>query len=162
MGVLLGRTRGLPPRIAAAGGGLLFGISLFWMLPEMVQHSGWLGGIDRFILGHRRIVVYRSFSLPLPPVVLTITITPTVPRPRFMALQRPCSLQPAFTSLVHAQHAILYQAVGPESLLRSASLCTRSQRAWLSADHPRVNEFDMARILCLCGCRVSYVSGSVD
>jgi zinc transporter ZupT len=50
-GVLLGRTRGLPPRIAAAGGGLLFGISLFWMLPEMAEHSGWLTGFIALFAG---------------------------------------------------------------------------------------------------------------
>jgi zinc transporter ZupT len=50
-GVLLGRTRGLPPRIAAASGGLLFGISLFWMLPEMVRNSGWLVGLLALCVG---------------------------------------------------------------------------------------------------------------
>jgi zinc transporter ZupT len=50
-GVLLGQTRGLPPRIAAAGGGLLFGISIFWMLPEMAEQSGWAGATLSLTLG---------------------------------------------------------------------------------------------------------------
>jgi zinc transporter ZupT len=44
-GMLLGDARTLPPRIAGAGGGLLFGISLFWMLPEMAEQSGWIASV---------------------------------------------------------------------------------------------------------------------
>ena len=67
MGVLLGRTRGLPPRIAAAGGGLLFGISLFWMLPEMVQHSGWLAGLIALSLGIAVLWCIDHFLYPICP-----------------------------------------------------------------------------------------------
>lgn len=61
-GLFLGQSRGLSPQLLAVGGGLLFGISLFWVFPEMVESSGWLlaallltGGVaalwmvDRFI-----------------------------------------------------------------------------------------------------------------
>jgi zinc transporter ZupT len=51
IGVVVGRTRGLPPRVAAAGGVLLFGISLFWMLPEMAEQAGWVTGTLALTLG---------------------------------------------------------------------------------------------------------------
>lgn len=40
-GVGLGRARTLSSHIAAAGGGLLFGIALFWVIPEIAETSGW-------------------------------------------------------------------------------------------------------------------------
>ncbi len=45
MGVLLGRPRVLSIYVAAAGGGLLFGISLFWLVPEIAALSGWIPAI---------------------------------------------------------------------------------------------------------------------
>lgn len=39
-GLFLGRTPFLPAHVAAAGGGLLFGLSLFWVLPEVAQSAG--------------------------------------------------------------------------------------------------------------------------
>lgn len=39
-GLFLGRTPFLPAHIAAAGGGLLFGLSLFWVLPEVAESAG--------------------------------------------------------------------------------------------------------------------------
>ena len=39
-GVRLGHTRMLSSHIAAAGGGLLFGIALFWVIPEIGEISG--------------------------------------------------------------------------------------------------------------------------
>ena len=66
-GVLLGRTRGLPPRIAAAGGGLLFGISLFWMLPEMVQNSGWFVGLLALSVGVAALWCIDHFVHPICP-----------------------------------------------------------------------------------------------
>jgi len=41
-GVFLGTSRHLSPQVVAIGGGLLFGTSLFWVFPEMVEHAGWL------------------------------------------------------------------------------------------------------------------------
>ncbi len=40
-GVLMGQARKLSTYLGAAGGGLLFGIALFWLLPEIAQNSGW-------------------------------------------------------------------------------------------------------------------------
>jgi len=39
-GVVMGNPRGLSNHLAAAGGGLLFGISLFWIVPEIAETSG--------------------------------------------------------------------------------------------------------------------------
>ena len=41
-GVLVGQARSLSCYLTAAGGGLLFGISLFWLVPESAAASGWL------------------------------------------------------------------------------------------------------------------------
>jgi zinc transporter ZupT len=62
-GSLLGRSSMLSAHLAAAGGGLLFGICLFWLMPEIAEISGWmlvlavalasclaLLGIDRYLL----------------------------------------------------------------------------------------------------------------
>jgi zinc transporter ZupT len=66
-GVFLGRSRELSPPLAAAGGGLLSGIAMFWLVPEAAEEPGWpiaflvillgflaLWSIDRFLdhLGH--------------------------------------------------------------------------------------------------------------
>jgi len=40
-GVRLGQVHTLSTHVAAAGGGLLFGIALFWVVPEMAEISGW-------------------------------------------------------------------------------------------------------------------------
>jgi zinc transporter ZupT len=42
LGVSLGQARIFSDLIAAVGGGLLVGISLFWLTPEIVSESGWL------------------------------------------------------------------------------------------------------------------------
>ena len=45
-GVFLGRGTGkISEHLAAAGGGLLFGISLFWLIPEAGETAGWLGAL---------------------------------------------------------------------------------------------------------------------
>lgn len=44
-GVFLGQSRELSSRLAAAGGGLLFGIALFWLMPEIAETSGWAAAI---------------------------------------------------------------------------------------------------------------------
>ncbi len=41
-GSLIGQARTLSCYLTAAGGGLLFGISLFWLIPESAAASGWL------------------------------------------------------------------------------------------------------------------------
>lgn len=40
IGALLGQSRSLSVQLAAAGGGLLSGISLFWLMPEIAETSG--------------------------------------------------------------------------------------------------------------------------
>lgn len=42
-GVVLGQTRVFSSQLGAAGGGLLFGIALFWVVPEIAETSGWVG-----------------------------------------------------------------------------------------------------------------------
>ena len=42
VGVLLGRPRLISSYLAAGAGGLLLGISLFWLVPEIAATSGWL------------------------------------------------------------------------------------------------------------------------
>jgi len=42
LGLLLGQSRLFSSYLAAASGGLLFGISVFWLLPEIAVTSGWL------------------------------------------------------------------------------------------------------------------------
>jgi hypothetical protein len=44
-GSVLGQSRMLSVHLAAAGGGLLSGICLFWLMPEIAETSGWLVGI---------------------------------------------------------------------------------------------------------------------
>jgi hypothetical protein len=41
-GVMLGQSRWVSSQVAAAGGGLLFGIALFWLMPEIAAASGWM------------------------------------------------------------------------------------------------------------------------
>lgn len=41
IGLFMGQSRALSSHLAAAGGGLLFGISLFWLVPEIAETSGW-------------------------------------------------------------------------------------------------------------------------
>jgi len=44
-GLSLGQSRTFSSHLAAAGGGLLLGISLFWLLPEVAETAGWLLGV---------------------------------------------------------------------------------------------------------------------
>lgn len=44
-GVLLGSSDRLADHLAAAGGGVLCGISVFRILPEIAQTSGWIAGV---------------------------------------------------------------------------------------------------------------------
>lgn len=44
-GVFLGQSRTPSAHLAAAGGGLLSGISLFWLLPEIAAESGWIAAV---------------------------------------------------------------------------------------------------------------------
>jgi zinc and cadmium transporter len=67
VGVLIGETRGLPPKIAAAGAGLLFGIPLFWLLPEMAQRSGWRAGVLALTLGAATLWCVDHFVYPICP-----------------------------------------------------------------------------------------------
>ncbi|MBV8896176.1 MAG: hypothetical protein JO051_06680 [Acidobacteriaceae bacterium] len=43
-GVWLGQSRVWAYQLGAAGGGLLFGIALFWVVPEIAEITGWLLG----------------------------------------------------------------------------------------------------------------------
>jgi zinc transporter ZupT len=62
-GVFMGQSRALSSPLAAAGGGLLFGIAVFWLIPEIAETSGWTGafilataagsaiaGLDKFLI----------------------------------------------------------------------------------------------------------------
>lgn len=40
-GTVLGQSRWFTAQVAVAGGGLLFGIALFWVVPEIAEISGW-------------------------------------------------------------------------------------------------------------------------
>jgi zinc transporter ZupT len=42
VGILLGQSRLFSSYVAATGGGLLLGISLFWLMPEIASLSGWI------------------------------------------------------------------------------------------------------------------------
>ena len=42
-GILIGEARTLSSHLGAAGGGVLFGIALFWLLPDIAEISGWTG-----------------------------------------------------------------------------------------------------------------------
>lgn len=42
LGVFAGQSRALSLHLAAIGGGLLFGIALFWLIPEIAPIGGWL------------------------------------------------------------------------------------------------------------------------
>ncbi|MGA8028824.1 MAG: hypothetical protein WB992_16900 [Bryobacteraceae bacterium] len=42
IGLWAGQSRALSSHFAAAGGGLLFGIALFWILPEIANVAGWI------------------------------------------------------------------------------------------------------------------------
>ncbi|MGA8599405.1 MAG: hypothetical protein WB676_32190 [Bryobacteraceae bacterium] len=67
LGVGLGESRGLSPRVAAAGGGLLFGISLFWVLPEMAGESGWIAGPAALLAGALPLWLIDRFVHPICP-----------------------------------------------------------------------------------------------
>jgi zinc and cadmium transporter len=67
VGVLIGQARGLPPKIAAAGAGLLFGIPLFWLLPEMAQRSGWKAGVLALTLGAATLWCVDHYIYPICP-----------------------------------------------------------------------------------------------
>jgi zinc transporter ZupT len=42
LGVLAGQRRLVSAHLSAAAGGLLWGISLFWLMPEIAESAGWL------------------------------------------------------------------------------------------------------------------------
>jgi zinc transporter ZupT len=42
LGVLAGQRRVLSAHLSAAAGGLLWGISLFWLMPEIAEAAGWI------------------------------------------------------------------------------------------------------------------------
>lgn len=44
-GIYIGQSRTPSSELAAAGGGLLFGIALFWLIPEVAEISGWIGAL---------------------------------------------------------------------------------------------------------------------
>jgi hypothetical protein len=45
LGIILGESQMFSSYLAAAGGGLLFGISVFWLVPEIASASGWTAAI---------------------------------------------------------------------------------------------------------------------
>lgn len=50
VGVLMGQARALSAHFGAAGGGLLFGIALFWLAPEMAETVGWFPAFGLVLL----------------------------------------------------------------------------------------------------------------
>jgi zinc transporter ZupT len=46
VGLWLGQSRMLASLTAGAAGGLLFGIALFWLIPEIATESGWRAGLS--------------------------------------------------------------------------------------------------------------------
>jgi zinc transporter ZupT len=44
-GLFLDRFLAVSDRLSAAGGGLLFGIAIFWVLPEIAEGAGWVAAI---------------------------------------------------------------------------------------------------------------------
>ena len=82
-GVLVGESQKLSCYLAAAGGGLLFGISLFWLVPEIAAASGWfpassltlaaflaLAWVDRAFMHHRR----ASGRIILKPILTAVAV----------------------------------------------------------------------------------------
>jgi zinc transporter ZupT len=67
IGVVLGGERNLPPSVTAAGGGLLFGISLFWVLPEIAGESGWVIGSLALLAGASLLWTVDHYLYPICP-----------------------------------------------------------------------------------------------
>jgi zinc transporter ZupT len=66
-GVAVGRTRRLSPQVIAIGGGLLSGISLFWVFPEMVADTGWGWGVLLVACGVAALWLINRFVAPICP-----------------------------------------------------------------------------------------------
>jgi zinc transporter ZupT len=67
IGVRLGGERYLPPQVVAAGGALLFGISLFFILPEMAENAGWVAGSAALLLGGLLLWTIDRYLYPICP-----------------------------------------------------------------------------------------------
>jgi hypothetical protein len=65
IGVRLGGERRVPAQVTAAGGALLFGIALFWVLPEMAEQSGWAIGTGALFLGAIALWAIDHFLYPI-------------------------------------------------------------------------------------------------
>lgn len=69
LGVLLGRPRRLSNHLGAAGGGLLLGISVFLLLPEIAQELGQIRslamalGVCLFLAAVDRLLMHSGYSL---------------------------------------------------------------------------------------------------
>ncbi|MBV9405083.1 MAG: hypothetical protein JO211_07045 [Acidobacteriaceae bacterium] len=76
-GALIGQVRALASQLAAAGGGLLTAVAVFWLVPEIAQTSGWPVAVvlaiaacgamlllDRF-LAHSGHELHKGFLAPL-------------------------------------------------------------------------------------------------
>ena len=50
-GIKLAETPSISQRVLPFSGGLLVGIALFWILPEIAQHQGWLGASAGLAIG---------------------------------------------------------------------------------------------------------------
>ncbi len=65
-GLFLEHARFMPAHVAAAGGGLLFGLSLFWVVPEVAENAGrtpaWLlaVGVCGLLIFLDRIVIHEA------------------------------------------------------------------------------------------------------
>jgi hypothetical protein len=69
IGAMLGQSRALSIHLAAAGGGLLSGISLFWLIPEIAQGSDWISasvvpvGLSGALWAADRFLLHKGHSL---------------------------------------------------------------------------------------------------
>ena len=66
-GVVLGQSRRLSPQVIAIGGGLLCGISLFWVFPEMIGSTGPAWGALLFVAGVALLWLVNRFVAPICP-----------------------------------------------------------------------------------------------
>lgn len=66
-GVALGQSRSLSPQVIATGGGLLSGISVFWMFPELVADTGWVWGVLLVASGVAALWLVNRFVMPICP-----------------------------------------------------------------------------------------------
>jgi zinc transporter ZupT len=66
-GVKLAETPSISQRVLPFSGGLLVGIAVFWILPEIAQHFGWLGASAGLAIGFTLLWVIDHYVYPVCP-----------------------------------------------------------------------------------------------